>query len=168
MYTTVVARAHGATWPHQHNALINHMKSFTLRGGAARFCSAAADMWPIQKSGAAMVAPCAKRQTVGLRSRRLGSVKGQEVLSSIPRADRFWTHPVAYARLPGATATTKKCPKRETDHQHPSVAEVKHALRFRFPRHVDDLACNLLYICDLQKIAKFYVITAHFHTSNNG
>jgi len=124
------------------------------------------------KSGAAMVAPCAKRQTVGLRTRRLGSVKGQEVLSSIPRADRFWTHPVAYARLPGATATTKKCPKWETDHQHPSVAEVKHALRFRFPRHVDDLACNLLYIAvfirDIQKITKFYVITVHFRTSNIG
>ena len=119
-----------------------------------------------------MVAPCAKRQTVRLRTRRLGCVKGQEVLSSIPCADRFWTHPVAYARLPGATATTKKCPKWETDHQHPSVAKVKHALRFWFPRHMDDLACNLLYIavfiCDIQKITKFYVITAHFRTSNTG
>ena len=124
--------AHGANWPHHHNASVNHMKSFTLRGGAARCWNVAVDMWPIQK----VVRPWwlhvqnAKQSGYGPDD---GSVKAQEIFSSTPRADRFWTHPVAYARLPGATATTLKCPKWETDHQHPSVAEVKNALRLRFP-----------------------------------
>jgi hypothetical protein len=106
------------------------------------------------------VAPCAKRQTVGLRTRRLGSVKGQEVFSSIPRADRFWTHPVAYARLPGAAATTRNGRPTTSIHLLPK-SRTRCVSDFPFnavPRHVDDLACNLLciavFIRDLQKNSK--------------
>jgi hypothetical protein len=132
------------------------------------------------KSSTVMVAPRIKRQTVGLKTSRLGSVKGQEVCSSIPRADRFWTHPVSlqdYQELHPPDKVPQMgdqppasicCRSHERVAFHISPFCV-HIVRSSYARGY--FICNLFYIAHLHTrltntIVQFCAITAHFRTRN--
>ena len=141
--------AHGANWPHHHNASVNHMKSFTLRGGAARCWNVAVDMWPIQK----VVRPWwlhvqnAKQSGYGPDDwgpsrRRRYSLRHHVQTGSGPTQSPMQGYqelqpPHWSARNERPTTSIHLLPKSRTR----CVSD------FPFnaiPRHVDELACSLL------------------------
>ena len=167
------------------------MKSFTLHSGAASsfggsLCDSVA--WRLtcgqHKKWCGHGGSMCKRQTLGLRTRRVGSLKGQEVFilfdttcrpvldppSLRCKPPKSYSHHAEVPEMGDRPPTSICCQSQERVAFHTSLSACTlYAVR----RHVDDLVCSLLYIAlfthtAYKQTSQLNAITANFRTSNNG